>query len=74
VRGHNSFTKYGGGISSPSILSHGGMGGTVSWIDPSTGVVAAYIELATEMDETSFCRSWIGHKVEAVVTSAVLDD
>jgi CubicO group peptidase (beta-lactamase class C family) len=73
VMGHNRIPKFGSGIGHPATLRHGGLGGTAAWMDPTTGVSAAYLEMATEIDDEGISRSWIAPQIEAMVAASVLD-
>ncbi len=73
VAGHEAWTKFGGGLSSPLSFRHGGAGGIDGWADPETGVIAVYIEVVTEATPEGMPWSWAAHRFQDVVNAAVLE-
>lgn len=71
VAGHEAWTKFGGGLSSPRSFRHGGAGGIDGWVDPDTGVVAVYIEVVTEATPEGLPWSWAAHRFQDVINAAV---
>ena len=73
VTGHEAWAKFGGGLSNPATFRHGGAGGIDGWVDPTTGVVAVYIEIVTEDTDDGMPWSWASHRFQDVVNAAVVD-
>jgi CubicO group peptidase (beta-lactamase class C family) len=73
VTGHEAWAKFGGGLSSPASIRHGGAGGIDGWVDPESGVVAVYIEIVTEETADGMPSSWAAHRFQDVVNAAVLE-
>ena len=71
VAGHEAWPKFGGGLSSPNSIRHGGAGGIDGWADPDTGVVAVCIEVVTESTAEGLPRSWAAHRFQDVVNASV---
>lgn len=71
--GHNRIPKFGGGLAHPATLRHDSPGDQEAWMGPTTGVSAAYLEMATEIDDEGISRSWIAPQIEAMVAASVLD-
>ena len=71
VAGHEAWPRFGGGLSSPNSVRHGGAGGIDGWADPDSGVVAVYIEVVTEATEEGLPRSWAAHRFQDVVNASV---
>jgi CubicO group peptidase (beta-lactamase class C family) len=71
VAGHEAWPKFGGGLSSPHSIRHGGAGGIDGWADPDTGVVAVYIEVVTEASEDGLPESWAAHRFQDIVNASV---
>jgi len=73
VSGFEPWNRFGSATAGPHVIRHGGAGGIGGWIDPERGIVASYIEIWTEMDESGAPLSWAGDRFEDVVTAAVID-
>ena len=71
VAGHEAWTKFGGGLSSPMSFRHGGSGGIDGWADPETGVIAVYFEIVIEATPDGMPWSWAAHRFQDVVNAAV---
>jgi CubicO group peptidase (beta-lactamase class C family) len=72
VAGHEAWSRFGGGTSHPASIRHGGAGGILGWIDPTSGVVAVLVEIFTEVDDDALPRTAAFHRLEDVVNAAVL--
>lgn len=64
---------FGGGLIPPGSATHAGSGGICHWIDFENEIVAAYYEIITEISEKLEPISSPGHRVQDVITSAVID-
>jgi CubicO group peptidase (beta-lactamase class C family) len=73
VGGAGAFAKFRGGFASRGTLRHGGSGGISSWIDPDLRITGVYYEIVTENDAFGWPWSWVAHRFEDVITSAVTD-
>lgn len=74
VAGTEPWLRFAGGTMAPGSYHHGGSGGIDAWIDPATGIVAAYFEVLTENSLEIGPISWAAHRFEDVITAAVLDE
>jgi len=72
VTGYEAWPKFGGGLSSPRSIRHGGAGGMDGWADPDTGVVGVAFEVITEATPEGLPRSWATHRFQDIVNASVL--
>ena len=73
VQGHERWPYFGGALVSKGAARHAGAGGIDHWIDFETGISACYFEVITEASEMMEPISSAGHRVQDVVSCAVLD-
>ena len=71
VTGFEAWKKFGGGLSSPRTIRHGGAGGMDGWADPDTGVVGVCFEVLTEATPDGLPVSWAAHRFQDVVNASI---
>ena len=74
VTGYEAWPKFGGGLSSPRSIRHGGAGGMDGWADPDTGVVGVALEVITEATPEGLPRSWATHRFQDIVNASILHE
>jgi CubicO group peptidase (beta-lactamase class C family) len=73
VRNFEAYAYFGGGLLPIGSLSHPGAGGVGFWIDKQHEVVGFCTEFATDLSDDLEPRSWLEHRFEDVVVSALAD-
>lgn len=71
VAGHEAWSRFGGGLSSPRSFRHGGAGGVDGWVDPDTGIVAVYVEILTAETADGLPLRWAAHRFQDIVNASV---
>jgi CubicO group peptidase (beta-lactamase class C family) len=63
--------QYRGGLRTLGSYDHGGYGGTFTWVDPATQLVAAYFEVTLRMNEAQTEQYWNADLFQDVIGAAV---
>ena len=63
--------QYRGGLRTLGSYDHGGYGGTFTWVDPATQLVAAYFEVTLRMNEAQTEQYWDADLFQDVISAAV---
>lgn len=72
IESHVKWEGYSGSFAPIGTCNHGGMGGTYLWIDPVHEIVAAYCEVALDINE-DFEMRWNADLFQGAVMAAVAD-